>query len=343
MKHFDASAAQAIDPIPTTGVGTIGLATPQAVAAALPHLMGFHPRESLICLWLRKRELLVVQRADVPKESAEEGYVSAYLQAATNIESDEALVVCVTRRSAFGLELVQRVGEQMDVPVRGGLVITGNRVRAANASEGWLWISTHDRQRAARIFGSQADAKPVRRTRGDVVREVDFNESSTSEDQDGCPQANLGDLLRVLSGGDWSGVRSRKVVQAVGGTTQGRDLILWWCARAKTSQRQELLEALLAGLRATRPGVGPHLACAAAGAAWMSGDGVRANAALDRCLSEDPQHPLGRMLETAIATALPPSALSQMLSEFEPDLVGLVHHAGASGVDEFTVPGYSPA
>jgi len=56
-----------------------------------------------------------------------------------------------------------------------------------------------------------------------------------------------------------------------------------------------------------------------------------------------PWHPLGRMLETAMAAALPPSAFSQMLSEFEPDVVGLVHQAGAAGVDEFTVPGYSPA
>ncbi len=343
MNHNDATAAQAITPTPTTSSGAVGLATPQAVAAALPHLMGFHPRESLICLWLRKHELLVVQRADLPDGTADDTYVSAYLQAATNIEADEALLVCVSRRTELGLKLVQRAGDQMNVRVRGGLVVSGNRVRAANSAGEWLWISTHDRQRAARIFGSKADAKPVRRTRGDVVREVDFDESSTRKDQDDSPQSHLGGLLRVLAGGDWSGEKPRRTIRDVGVTTQGRDLILWWCARAHIAQRQELLEALLAGLRATRPGRAAHLACAAAGAAWMSGDGVRANAALDRCLSEEPWHPLGRMLETAMAAALPPSAFSQMLSEFEPDVVGLVHQAGAAGVDEFTVPGYSPA
>jgi hypothetical protein len=34
--------------------GSVTLHNPIGIAASLPHLLGFHPVESLVCLWLRE-------------------------------------------------------------------------------------------------------------------------------------------------------------------------------------------------------------------------------------------------------------------------------------------------
>lgn len=44
------------------------LTTAAEIGAALPHLLGFHPEQSIICLWLKCRQLVVTQRADTPDD-----------------------------------------------------------------------------------------------------------------------------------------------------------------------------------------------------------------------------------------------------------------------------------
>lgn len=323
----------------------VGLSTPQAIAAALPHLMGFHPQESLICLWLLDGELLVVQRADLPQTFPARDYLRAYLEAAENIRADEVLIICATRHVDLARELVHDLADMVDVAVRGRFLLSGGYVHDAcgqDASSDGLsrWISPEDRQRAAKVFGSSSPERAVRRSRSDVVSEVEFDRTTQWHDEDEDDETAAQDvtaLAHVLARGDWSMSQSQRLLRDGSQTVPGRDLVMWWCARLDSAQRGLLLVALLAGLRATRQGA--HLACATAGVAWMCGDGVRANAALDRCLREDPSNVMGQMLESAMAAAVAPSVFAQMLADVEPDVVGLDRGL----VDEISIPGYSHA
>lgn len=322
----------------------IALHTPQSIAAALPHLLGFHPDESLICLWLRDRGVLVVQRADLPCVDPDgsdgavlvDAFLEAYLQAAAHIEADEVLIVCATRKPAPGRTLVSRLADRVGVRVRVALVITGGMVHEVDNPGRWHWISTDDRQDASRWFeGAHTGIVPAR-SREDVICEVEFDECAHWPLRaDDAEPADLDEVIAVLTSGNWSTPTARRTIRDAGLTVEGRDLIMWWCARSAIGRRRALMEALLAGLRATRHG--PNLACAAAASAWLCGDGVRTNGALDRCLREDPHHVMGRMLRAAMTTAVPPAAFARMLQDVDPGVVGV----DPGVVDEVSVPGYS--
>ena len=307
-------------------VPTIALSSPQSLAATLPYLLGFHPEESLVCVWLHADQVLVVQRADLPAGAIDGSYVHAYFAPAANIRADEVIVVCVTRRNDMGEEAVRRATAHVDVPVRSALILRGSRIR--RVGDEWLWVSSQDRLAAARHFRGVLDSVAVQRSRADVVREVDFDcEDSTVRESHRVAAAATTDLEAlhaVLLQGRWSSVPARRAMQIGAATARGRDLIIWWCAASSDTKRRELLQALLAGLRMTPTGTAAELACAAAAVAWMCGDGVRSNAALDRCLEEDPENTMARMLESAMAIALPPSDFARMIADVPPDAVGIV-------------------
>lgn len=319
----------------------IALGSPPEIAAALPHLLGFHAEESLICLWLQDGELLVVQRADLTESASQREYIEAYLDAASTIPADGVVIVCVTRDEDDGVSLVRGMTEHIkseidNVHVRAAMIISGGQVRSADQGSNWEWISADHRQRADEVFGSRSDAPSVRRNRREVVSEVEYDESTSDANPRGLPP-DIDGLCSVLAHGAVVGSRGRRLLREAGVGVQGRDLIVWWSAQVPLDMRRELLEVLLSGLRATAPGLAAHLACATAATAWLCGDGVRANAALDRCLEEQPVHSMGRMLETAMAAAVPPSSLAQMLAEVEPEVVG----ASQAVVDSLKKWGYS--
>lgn len=320
-----------------TRTATIGLASPQAIAAALPHLLGFHPEESLICLWLHDGELLVLQRADLPADKQELGYVEAFLDAASNIQANELVIVCVTRDVQKGKRVVRGVVDRARSHVRSGLILSGGRVRSVEPGGQWRWVSVHERQHAARIFGPRADGRPIRRTRHEVASEVDYDHAMQWA-QPGGTDVDVDHLSDVLARADFAGHQVRLLLRDGAMGVSGRDLIMWWGSRVATHKRHELLEALLVGLRSTPPGHGAHLACAVAATAWLCGDGVRANAALARCLDEDPVNAMGRMLESAMGAAVPPAAFAQMLGDVGPEVVG----ATQAVVDSLERCGYSP-
>lgn len=320
-----------------TPATSIGLGSPQSVAAALPHLLGFHPEESMICLWLQGGELLVLQRADLPAVQEEHGYVEAFLDAASNIAADEVVIVCVTRDVNKGKRLTRGITDHTRSEVRSALIVCGGRVRSIEPGEQWRWVSVHDRQHAARMFGERTDGQPIRRTRDDVTSEVDYDEAGLWAHSD-AGEMNIDRLCAVLARAELTGERAQRLLRDAAIGVPGRDLIMWWASRVPSRARHELLQALLVGLRATPPGHGAHLACAAAATAWLCGDGVRANAALDRCLDEDPLHSMGRMLEAAMGAAVPPAAFAQMLGDVGPEIVG----ANQAVVDSVGSGGYSP-
>ena len=296
----------------------------------------------MICLWLHSGELLVLQRADLAESASRGEYIEAYLDAASTIAADEVVIVCVTRHEEDGLSLVRGMTEHIkshvdNVRVRGSMIMSGGQVRSTDPGDEWNWISADHRQHAAEVFGSMSDAPPVRRNRREVVLEVDYDESTDVANHGDVPP-DMDGVFAVLARGAVAGIKDRQLLREAGIGVQGRDLIMWWGAQVPLAMRRELLEALLSALRATPPGRAAHLACATAATAWLCGDGVRANAAMDRCLEEDPVNSMGRMLESAMAAAVPPSSFAQMLAEVDPKVVG----ANQAVVDSLEEWGYSP-
>ena len=81
------------------------------------------------------------------------------------------------------------------------------------------------------------------------------------------------------------------------------------------NDRRALLGCLVDALAQTPPGRAATIAAATGVVAWLCGDGVRANAAIDRCLIEDPDNYLGTLIAGIARHGVPPSELESLLRE----------------------------
>ena len=107
------------------------LRSPGAFAAALPALVGFHPSQSLVAVYLGKGQVIVSMRLDVP-ESIEE--VAEYVASTgTRVEADEVLLALYCPK---GDDLPHREGvaalitacHEVHVNVRDAMLIDGGRL-----------------------------------------------------------------------------------------------------------------------------------------------------------------------------------------------------------------------
>ena len=85
--------------------------------------------------------------------------------------------------------------------------------------------------------------------------------------------------------------------------------------------RRALLTHLVVALAATAPGRAATIAAATAVVAWLCGDGVRANAAIDRCLIKDPDNYMGTLIAGIVRHGVPPFEPESLLREMPEETV----------------------
>lgn len=143
-------------PSPSPDGSDLNLTKAAQIGAALPHLLGFHPEQSIICLWLKHRQLVVTQRADAPDGEQFSDYAGALFAPVRALDVDEVIVVCMAQEPAVPDGLVRGVAEQCPAPVRVHLHMPGTQIRECtpghDQSDSWRWIGTKERQQAAACF-----------------------------------------------------------------------------------------------------------------------------------------------------------------------------------------------
>ena len=97
-----------------------------------------------------------------------------------------------------------------------------------------------------------------------------------------------------------------------------RDTFLWDIAQPVTDQRA-VADRLADLVRCAPAGLVAPAATALAIAQWSSGDGARANVALDRAQADDPEYSLAHLVGTALRSGLPPSAWAASLADLDRD------------------------
>ena len=311
------------------------------IAAAVPHLLGFHPHESLVFLWLRRGELVVVQRADLPPPTQSDEFVDAYFQPAKSIPADEAIAIVVNQNRDDHKALWAALEERCPVRLRAHLHLAGGQIRdrgdTCDSSGGpWTWISTEHRQLAGSLGIGPTPGQPAL-SRDRVQAEFDYRPRSSADRIGTGRRFDIADLAQMLV------IRplrpSIDVLFDNADDPHGRDLVMWCCARMSQRERRELLQCMVSAVAATASGHGANLAVATAVVAWLSGDGVRANVALERCLADDPGHLLGRLVDDALSTGVPPSAVEAMFTDVPVEVLELPEGV----VDEVFIGRYSPA
>ena len=98
-------------PSPSPDGSDLTLTTAARIGAALPHLLDFHPEQSIICRWLKHRQLVVTQRADAPDGEQFSDYAGSLFAPERALDVDEVIVVYVAQEPAVPDGLVRGVAE----------------------------------------------------------------------------------------------------------------------------------------------------------------------------------------------------------------------------------------
>lgn len=324
----------------TTAAGRIRLSDPSELIAAVPHLLGFHPRDSVVLLALRGRNLGLTLRADL-------------------VESDQApllaeqLLAPIARQRPTGVAVIVIGGEPSpdgDPPHRalvdaidnvltgGGLPVvhaawTAETVRgapwrcyddplcvgtvpdpatsplaAATVAAGAVTFSS--REEMAELVAAEDPAALQRRALLLDAGDADHPLSDHAVTQ---RLTRLRELLRVAATGDL--VLSDGVVAEVASALCDHrvlDACLPWCSGAGAAAAEQLWLALV---RATPAPERAEPAALLAFTAYLRGDGALAGVALDTALGACPQHSLSGLLRAALEGGLPPELLRSVAAD----------------------------
>lgn len=296
----------------------LDLASPDALIAAVPHLLGFAPSSSVVVLWFRHGRLVLTQRLD-----AVEGAPAEWIAEATahglRAGCDAVLVIGFRERGdaielpgARAVRAIEERAAEAGCELLDALLVDDGRwwsyrctdaccpeggrildprialaVQAAFVADGSAPLP----DRAALVAAYAPDPSAVRRV-GSALEHVAADGPSAD--------AALAALLdgRVLTAPEIAAVIAAVVNVGV------RDALLWRIAALPDSR--PLGAALAEAVRSAPARFVAPIASVAAIAAWLSGDGARATACVDRALVDQPGYGLARLVSAALAAGMPP-------------------------------------
>jgi Domain of unknown function (DUF4192) len=323
--------------------GVVRLAGSGELAGALPRLLGFHPRNSLVvvCLHGPRRQVGLVMRFDLVGTDGA-GRLAEVVAGRVGSEQPEAVAIAVFGdHPPDGVALPQtEIVEALDAvalpPILDTLLVVedrwwsyrctsesccgvdGNRVDltspGATALAAACVLAGHgvlpDRSAVA---GSIAVSPAVAGSMGDLISQVRGDRGAGRSGDGESPIGALLDRLKTAAEDPQRKLAAADVADlAVRCHHIGsRDEVLLGAGSPEC--RNRLLRMMVEVVREVPP---PHDAPVCTVLAWLAysaGDGVLAGAALDRALSTDPSYSLARLLARALDQQVHPTVLEQVV------------------------------
>lgn len=319
-----------------TSTPVVRLRGPAAIVAAVPHLLGFHPQESLVLLALQRRRVVLTLRVDLA--DADPVDLGARIAAA---QADSAAVLVYTSapdpvpcEPAGGgpwrayEELAHTVAAAMPAALLDALLIRDGRWRSylcahpaccppegsplpTEPSPVAVAMAVHSgRQALPDRAALVASVGPVPDGDPGLAAAVTVELAGSARAQRRRARAALARYAVVRDDPPILGLAEAATLLAALTDLAFRDWLLRRCAQRPEDGVIPLLVTLCR--LAPDPCVAPA-AAALAVAAYLQGDGSLANVALDRALAADPGYPLAVCLARALDEQVPPVALRDAL------------------------------
>ena len=333
----------------TVSAERISLRSPAALCCAIPHLLGFHPEHSAVLVWLADGGILLTQRLDLPDHDVPiDAWTTALWSHQGVHHADEVIaVLCVDGTDAGprnpvlqqAAAAIQERARESSIAVRDVIVRQADRwwsLMCADVDccppEGQA-IPSDLASRVGALFsadGGPGTAPPLE-SRDDVVATLDRDEQSAAEiastgilqrirsrsaaSRERWRDSALANMLAWCSSGAGrdNPRRSAHLLLAVR-DIRVRDTLLWELSRTEPEPLRTACAQLVRLLRRAPEGDTAPVASAAALVLWLLGDGVRASAASDRALADDPHYVLAQMLTASITGGLPPAEWRRAMS-----------------------------
>lgn len=322
------------------------LGTPAEILAALPHLCGFVPSESLVAVSLRggHRRVGLTLRIDLPLHAAEAD--DAAMHVMSRLRHDGAAATVIVLYAAEGecdlltrqlVEAADRAGlEVIDVLlVRSGRwwSMTCRRPGCCPPAGTPLLTAVATEATRALAAASALAGRSVLASRAELTASL-------------APPSAAGPALRRLQAAttEWRReVRRRGLISVRRGAVTAfeaaiaadpptssdhpsllvalRDLPVRDEVGTLALDRDEALLAVLMTLAGSSVGVwDPPVCTLVAVVAWLRGDGALANVALDRAFGADPGYRMAWLVRTGLDAQLPPAWVRRWLRQTRTDL-----------------------
>ena len=333
------------DPGPDGGV-RLRARRPADLLAAVPFLLGFHPEESLVALFLQSGRVVLTARydlgdhrgrdlADLVEQHRPTGMVlvaycadAARGRAELRAQADELSALDQRPRpDLVDLLLVDGrtwwslVCSSGCCPGEGTPYAPGEHPLSAEAVWAGL-VARPDRAAVvATVAGPSAGDWPGLRDRARPIRARLWRATRT-ERQDALGRAVVAGLPRVdpaLEVGAAGGLDDEACLELalLVRDTLVRDVA---CALVTRDDARRHLALWQEVVRRTPPELAPAPLCLVGIAAWAGGNGTVLNACCDRLAELDPAYPMGRLLSDVSRRALPPAWWDAMADGLRRDL-----------------------
>lgn len=312
----------------------VTITQPEHLIHAVPYLLGFHPKESVVLIWVRAGSIVLTQRFDIGDLAP-----TSLLQSAADRVAATDVFICVFRDDQPDEEFLQGVKALAGTfdSVIDALVVFGDRWTSALCSERCCSVN-------GRIIDPQvgdeiavefiAQGVNVLPSRQDLLEEISLDDVCVlmAPEFEGEPistQDEVKDYVaRIVQ--CW-----RQIPEPFDGHTLPDQVLLHVHAFRSTAVRDDLLcllaelptsnlrpiSAMLSGvLRATPDGpAAADIASTLAIVHWLIGDGARAWVSLDRALAIEADHSLANLVSRALTVGLPPSTWRSFLTQVNVD------------------------
>jgi hypothetical protein len=315
------------------------LRSPDALVAAVPYLLGFHPRESAVAVWLQGRRIALTQRLDLPtRPSDHAAWLAAMWHHPLADSADELIVIVVSAESpdAELLGMVTDRAAEAGIEIRDLLRIDDGRWWSLLCTdgqccprEGRVVDPVTASSVAAEFTGVGRAPLAAREALEHSLGPDEVRQALVAVALAAAPAVPSGparerwrderiaSTLALLADGPGGGPqRAECLAAALGGLgdVRVRDTVLWEASRWSAEALQSAFEHLTVALRSAPVGhVAPVASCAAI-IAWLLGDGARAHIAVDRALCDDCEYSLAVLVGASLRAGLPPTAWRESMA-----------------------------
>jgi len=324
------------------------LTSPHDLLAAVPFMVGYHPKDSLVVMALQKNKVTMAMRVDFP-EAEDMASVSATIAGhLTREKADEAIIVGYLPTDAIDtdpLEIVrsiiglQGIGIKECIEVRSGYFrsnlcadleccppqgnpipeIQDSRVTAEQVAAGnplpYLDLDEMKRSIAALPLDKEL-ARAIKQ-----VKEIDYS----------------GDDVTLLQREGASAINEIAIVFSRDQRIEDKQLIALVLVRLLDLQVRDYAMGMTTAetsdhlwdmwrwlLRIAPVGYVAPLAVIFATMSYERGDGALAQRALDRAMADSPGYQMAKLLRRTFAAGWPPSAFTQMRADLHPKICAAI-------------------
>lgn len=342
----------------TAQTSPLKLRTPVDIVDAVPHLIGFQPENSLVCMSLRgdRKRLGVVSRADLPPVRFARQFATETARYLKHDGAQHAILVFYPAdegpKNGRLIALLAALEKALDKQ-------RINLIEVLCVSSGRWWSLLCDDDECCPLDGTPIDERRTSlvaaemAASGRVVFKSRAELEGTLEPMRGAAASDMrtelsrarSEMQRRIAAGDRAvvaaesielyddAVRARQQIVETSASLSSaaaarlivalddilvRDQILTW----SEGVRGEALQRLLAELapRAMKGHEAPVLTAYAL-ACYVQGDGALAGIALDRARRADPSYNLARIIDDALLRCVNPAVLRAWLRELRDDVI----------------------